>query len=178
MKMKATKTKKCKSCGSVIEKKKKKCPYCGKKQGGALVTVLWVFVLFCVALTVIEMAGRPERVDGPNDVQNNETVEIETEETETEVDDTHVSYEAEIVLMQIAEDIAKQIAQNPGTVEFKTMYWGFAREGTTYAVQGTFECSNLLGVTEEHDLQVWCEASEDYSSIQPYEVYLDGEKII
>lgn len=91
--------------------------------------------------------------------------------------ETGVSYEAELVLMRIAEDIAKQIAQNPGTVDFKTLYWGFSREGTTYAVQGTFECSNLLGVTEEHDIQVWCEASDDYSKIQPYAVYLDGEQI-
>lgn len=171
--MKTIKTKKCKSCGSVIEKKEKKCPYCGKKQGGAFITVLGVFVLFCVVLTAIEMVGSPERVDTPNRVQNNALDESDAVE-----DETYVSYEAENVLMQIAEDVAKQIAQNPGTVEFKTMYWGFAREGTIYAVQGTFECSNLIGVKEEHDLQVWCEASEDYSSIQPYEVYLDGEKII
>ena len=92
--------------------------------------------------------------------------------------DTEIPYEAEIILMQIAEDIAKQIAQNPGTVDFKSLYWGFAREGTTYAVQGTFECANLLGVTEEHDIQVWCKASDDYSKIQPYAVYLDGEQII
>lgn len=90
---------------------------------------------------------------------------------------TDVSYEAELVLMQIAEDVAKQVAKNPGTVKFKDWYWGFAREGTNYAVQGTFECSNLLGVTEEHDIQVWCEASSDYSKIQPYAVYLDGEQI-
>lgn len=90
---------------------------------------------------------------------------------------TDVSDEAEIVLMQIAEDVAKQITQNPSTVDFKDWYWGFAREGTTYAVQGTFECSNLLGVTEEHDIQVWCEASSDYSKIQPYAVYLDGKQI-
>lgn len=88
-----------------------------------------------------------------------------------------VSYGAELVLMQIAEDVAKQVAQNPGTVDFKNLYWGFAREGRIYAVQGTFECSNLLGVTEEHDIQVWCEASEDYSKIQPYAVYLDGNRI-
>lgn len=90
---------------------------------------------------------------------------------------TDVTSEAEQVLMQITEDIAKQIAQNPSTVKFKTLYWGFARSGRTYTVQGTFECSNLFGVKEEHDLQVWCEASDDYSKIQPYEVYLDGEKI-
>ncbi len=88
-----------------------------------------------------------------------------------------VSSEAELILMTIAEDIAKQVAQNPETVKFKTFYWGFARTGHIYAVQGTFECSNLMGVTEAHDIQVWCKANQDYSKIQAYSAYLDGEKI-
>lgn len=98
-------------------------------------------------------------------------------ETLQESQETEITDEAELALMNIAKDMAKQIAKNPGTVEFKDWYWGFSREGRTYAVQGTFECSNLMGVSEEHDIQVWCEASEDYSKIQPYAVYLDGEQI-
>ena len=88
-----------------------------------------------------------------------------------------VTHDEEITLRMIAEDIAKQIAQNPQTVNFKTLYWGFAKNGDTYAVQGTFECSNLMGVKEEHDLQVWCTASRDRTKIQPPLVFLDGVQI-
>ncbi|NLX94358.1 MAG: SH3 domain-containing protein [Clostridiales bacterium] len=88
-----------------------------------------------------------------------------------------VSTEAEIILMQIAEDVAIQIAKNPSTVKFKTLYWGFWRDGSTYAVEGTFTCSNLMGVKEENVLRIVCEASADYKKIQPYEVWLNGKQI-
>lgn len=91
--------------------------------------------------------------------------------------ETTVSYEQEIILMMIAEDVAKQIAQNPSTVRFKTMYWGFEREGHSFWVQGTFECSNLLGVKENHTIQVLCIANSNYSKIQPEQVYLDGVRL-
>ena len=132
-----------------------------------------IFYIVCF-LCLLVSACNEESVDKASGEMEDQDQSIITQETE---DDTYVSDEAEIVLMQIAKDLAEQIAQNPGTVKFKDLYWGFAREETTYAVQGTFECSNLLGVTEEHDIQVWCEASEDYSKIQPYAVYLDGEQI-
>lgn len=91
-----------------------------------------------------------------------------------QIPDTYVSSSAETILMKIAEDVAAQIAQNPSTVKFSTLEWGFSREGLVYAVQGTFSCSNLMGVSEKHTLQVWCESSEDYSKIQPYKVVMDG----
>lgn len=187
---------KCKACGTDIAKSAKTCPNCGAKQKKHTAMIaICAFLVFCVAVAAL---------DGENESQQVGTISSSktpssTEESSTERSDishdkiqtgedtsqnnyeagsnTEVSYEAELVLMQITEDMAKQVAQNPGTVEFKTLCWGFAREGTNYAVQGTFECSNLLGVTEEHDIQVWCEASSDYSKIQPYAVYLDGEQI-
>lgn len=91
--------------------------------------------------------------------------------------ETTISYEQEIILMIIAEDIAKQIAQNPGTVKSKAMYWGFEREGHTFWVQGSFECSNLFGVKEDFTIQVVCVANSDYSKITPEQVYLNGERI-
>lgn len=96
----------------------------------------------------------------------------------SQVPETSVSSEAEVILMQIAEDVAVQIAQNPSTIKFSTFEWGFAREGLTYAVQGTFSCSNLMGVSETHVLQVWCESSEDYSRIQPYKVVMDNAVLL
>ncbi len=92
-------------------------------------------------------------------------------------DTTEVSTEAETILMQIAKDVAKQIAKNPSTVKFETFAWGFYRDGHTYAVQGTFTCSNLMGVEETNVLKVVCKASEDYKKIQPYEVWLNGKQI-
>lgn len=111
----------------------------------------------------------------PQEESTDSTVSDVTESTEE--DTTYVSSDAEIILMQIAEDVAARIAQNPSTVDFSTLEWGFSRDGRIYAVQGTFSCSNLMGVSETHVLQVWCEASEDYSKIQPYRVVLDGNDL-
>lgn len=99
------------------------------------------------------------------------------ESAASEGSEAKVSYEQEIILMMIAEDMAKQVAQNPSTVSFKSMYWLFERDGHTFWVQGTFKCSNLLGVVEEHTIKVMCVANSDYSKIQPKQVYLDGAKI-
>lgn len=96
----------------------------------------------------------------------------------SQIPDTYVSPDAEIILMQIAEDMAAQIAQNPSTVKFSTLEWGFSREDLIYAVQGTFSCSNLMGVSEKHILQVWCESSEDFSTIKPYKVVMDDTVLV
>lgn len=85
-----------------------------------------------------------------------------------------VSSGAESTLMMMAEDVAKKIVNYPATVDFKTFEWGFWRNDRTYAVQGTFTCSNAFGVEEEHIIKLVCEASEDYSSISAKEAYLDG----
>ena len=91
---------------------------------------------------------------------------------------TDIPAEAELVLIRIAEDMAKQTAKNPGTVDMKELTMGFANKGNLYAVQSQFDCSNLLGVKERHTIRVLCRATEDKSSIRPYEVYLDGVLIV
>lgn len=93
------------------------------------------------------------------------------------IPETDVSSDAEIRLMMMAEDVAKQIANYPATVDFKTLCWGFWRNDRVYAVQGTFTCTNAFGVKEEHVLKLICETSEDNSSISTKEVYLDGNLI-
>ena len=90
------------------------------------------------------------------------------------IPETDVSSDAEISLMMMAENVAKQIANYPATVDFKTFEWGFWRNDRVYAVQGTFTCTNAFGVEEEHVLRLVCETSEDNSSISAKEVYLDG----
>lgn len=127
-------------------------------------------------LAVVVMLTMAGCTDGEVAEISETTPEIETEEP-TEEDLTYVSSDAEIILINIAEDVAVQIAQNPSTVDFSTLEWGFARDEYIYAVQGTFTCSNLMGVSETHVLQVWCKASEDYAKIQPYKVILD-EKVL
>ena len=93
------------------------------------------------------------------------------------IPETEVSPDAEISLMMMAENVAKQIANYPATVDFKTFEWGFWRNDRVYAVQGTFTCTNAFGVKEEHVLRLVCETSEDNSSISAKEVYLDGKLI-
>jgi hypothetical protein len=86
----------------------------------------------------------------------------------------NVTYDQQIVLMTMCEDVAKMIAQNPATVDFKTFMWEFGRDEQDYSVQGVFTCSNLFGVTEEHTLRVDAKANDDYSIIQPHTIYLDN----
>ena len=101
-----------------------------------------------------------------------------SESTETTYSpETEVSSEAEMVLMRMAEDIAKQIANYPATVDFNTFAWGFWRNDNVYAVQGTFTCTNAFGVPGEHTIKLVCLANDDYSKISVKEVYLDGELI-
>lgn len=85
-----------------------------------------------------------------------------------------VSYSAELVLSQIAEDMAKQAAQNPDTVKMKASTMVFGNKGDIYTVESDFECSSLVNYTETHTIRVYCEADTDRGKIQPYEVYLDG----
>lgn len=106
-------------------------------------------------------------------------VEEEAEkEPEKPTEDSHeVSSGAQIVLAQIAEDMAKQVAQNPSTVKMSIFSQGFYKDGHTYAVQSDFSCSNLMGVKESHTIEVIAVSNEDESKISPTEVYLDGELI-
>ena len=175
------KTKKCKACGVNIIRGEKRCSSYGKKQRKHPVLIAaCAFLVFCVVVAALDQNEETQKTNDTDSFQpiiSEESADQNGYNSSSNNDVSDVSDEAELVLMQIAKDIAKQLAQNPSTVKFKDWYWGFAREGTTYAVQGTFECSNLAGVTEEHDLQVYCEASEDYSKIQPYSVYLDGTQI-
>ena len=124
----------------------------------------------------------PSQASSETVIHNQERAEqnLEADQSKTDVnelDGSDVSGDAEIILMQIAEDIAKQVAKNPSTVKFKTLYWGFWRNERIYAVEGTFICSNLMGAQEENVLRVVCEASEDYKKIVPYEVSLNGKLI-
>lgn len=90
---------------------------------------------------------------------------------------TEVSSEAEMILMMMTEDVAKQISNYPATVDFNTFEWGFWRNDHVYAVQGTFSCTNAFGVEEEYTLKLICEANDDYSQISAKEVYLNEELI-
>ena len=100
-----------------------------------------------------------------------------TEETPVTTSATDISSDAEMTLMMMAEDVAKQIANNPATVDFNTFAWGFWRNGHTYAVQGVFTCTNAFGVKEEYTIRLICEANEDYTSISAKEVYLNDQLI-
>lgn len=95
-----------------------------------------------------------------------------------EADDlSEVSAGAEMVLAQMAEDIAKQIATNPDTVKMNIWSQGFYRDDHLYAVQSEFSCSNAFGVEETSTVKVVALSNEDESKISPIEIYLDGELI-
>ena len=143
------------------------CIFSAMKQSTKKLGIIFTINLIFIAVCFAGLASNT------NANETTDTVEISTEE-----DTTEVTYEMELVLMEIAEDMAKRIAQNPSTVDFAVLEWGFARDGTTFAVQGGFSCSNLLGVSEKHTIRVWCEASDDYSKIQPYRIDLDGSTIV
>lgn len=112
---------------------------------------------------------------------------LEEEEPDTQKEDSagaeeaeenhEVSDAAQIVLAQIAEDMAKQVAKNPSTVKMSIFSQGFYKDGHTYAVQSDFTCSNLMGVSETHTIKVVAVSNEDESKIQPTAVYFDGELI-
>ncbi len=88
-----------------------------------------------------------------------------------------VSSDAEMTLMYIAEDTAKQIVNYPSTVDFHTFDWKFTRDEFEYAVQGSFDCSNAFGVKETHLLTIYCRANENYTKMNPYKIVLDGVTI-
>lgn len=90
---------------------------------------------------------------------------------------SEVGYDQEVILMMMTEDVAKQISNYPATVDFDLWSWGFWRNGYTYAVQGTFTCTNAFGVPEEYVIRLICEASSDYSRMSAKEVYLNGQLI-
>lgn len=99
------------------------------------------------------------------------------QENVTEEDSHEVSDAAQMVLGQIAEDAAKQVAKNPSTVKMSIFSQGFYKDGHTYAVQSDFTCSNLMGASENHTIKVVAVSNEDESKIQPTEIYFDGELI-
>lgn len=156
-----------------------------RKKMSAIIASGLVFLMGAILLVMMYVLFSDGTVPSKAEIEANKATVSETEDksdtkedlTYTEKDLTYVSTEAEMVLMQIAEDSAAQIAQNPSTVKFSTFEWGFSRNGHIYAVQGTFSCSNLMGVSETHVLQVWCEASEDYSKIKSYKVVLDDKEL-
>lgn len=129
-------------------------------------------------LTIVLLMQNQQRDEGEKAKLESQT-EIETSPGETIVDgwSGDVSDGAQMVLRQIAEDMAKQIAQNPSTVKMSLFSAGYAKNGHLYAVQQEFSCSNLMGVSETHIIKVVCESNADESKIQPFEVWLDGEMV-
>lgn len=127
----------------------------------------------------IKVLSAPKKAGNSKKEQTPKPTEIETEPEEAIVDgwSGDVSDGAQMVLRQIAEDTAKQIAQNPSTVKMSLFSAGYAKNGHLYAVQQEFSCSNLMGVSETHIVKVVCESNEDESKIQPFEVWLDGEVV-
>ena len=129
----------------------------------------------------IKVLSAPKKADNSKKEQTPKPTEIETETEpeETIVDgwSEDVSDGAQMVLRQIAEDMAKKIAQNPSTVKMSLFSAGYAKNGHLYAVQQEFSCSNLMGVSETHIVKVVCESNADESKIQPFEVWLDGNLV-
>lgn len=132
-----------------------------------------------VTMLAIVLLMQNQQIDKGEKAKLESQTEIETSPVETIVDgwSGDVSDGAQMVLRQIAEDMAKQIAQNPSTVKMSLFSAGYAKNGHLYAVQQEFSCSNLMGVPETHIVKVVCESNEDESKIQPFEVWLDGEVV-
>lgn len=132
-----------------------------------------------VTMLAIVLLMQNQQIDKGEKAKLESQTEIETSPVETIVDgwSGDVSDGAQMVLRQIAEDTAKQIAQNPSTVKMSLFSAGYAKNGHLYAVQQEFSCSNLMGVSETHIVKVVCESNEDESKIQPFEVWLDGEVV-
>lgn len=135
---------------------------------------LLISVACLVAFTTAGVAVT-ERAEGNGSGEG--ISELESEEPVAEEETHEVSTGAQMILGQIAEDMAKQVAQNPSTVKMSIFSQGFYKDGHTYAVQSDFTCSNLMGVKENHTIKVIAVSNEDESKIFPTEVYLDGELI-
>lgn len=143
---------------------------------------IMVFFLFTYTWVPDKYIIQEERQENKVSVQTEpptEQTELATEPEETVVDgwSGDVSDGAQMVLRQIAEDMAKKIAQNPSTVKMSLFSAGYAKNGHLYAVQQEFSCSNLMGVSETHIVKVVCESNADESKIQPFEVWLDGNLV-
>jgi hypothetical protein len=136
-------------------------------------------IVGAVTMLAIVLLMQNQQIDKGEKAKLESQAEIETSPVETIVDgwSGDVSDGAQMVLRQIAEDTAKQIAQNPSTVKMSLFSAGYAKNGHLYAVQQEFSCSNLMGVPETHIVKVVCESNEDESKIQPFEVWLDGEVV-
>lgn len=133
-----------------------------------LLSFVLFFGLFFVFLIVGGNMNKESLANGENSTA--EEVTVSTSATE-------VSSEAEMILMMMTEDVAKQIVNYPATIDFNAFAWGFWRNDHVYAVQGIFTCTNAFGVKEEYTLRLICEASDDYSQISAKEVYLNGQLI-
>lgn len=149
-----------------------------------LTAVVHIMVFFLFAYTWVpdKYIIQEERQENKVSVQTEpptEQTELATEPEEAIVDgwSGDVSDGAQMVLRQIAEDMAKKIAQNPSTVKMSLFSAGYAKNGHLYAVQQEFSCSNLMGVSETHIVKVVCESNADESKIQPFEVWLDGNLV-
>lgn len=143
---------------------------------------IMVFFLFTYTWVPDKYIIQEERQENKVSVQTEpptEQTELATEPEETIIDgwSGDVSDGAQMVLRQIAEDMAKKIAQNPSTVKMSLFSAGYAKNGHLYAVQQEFSCSNLMGVSETHIVKVVCESNADESKIQPFEVWLDGNLV-
>lgn len=125
---------------------------------------------------VLEKLVRETTEETETQTESNTEPEVE-EEPKAEEESHEVSDAAQMVLAQIAEDMAKQVAKNPSTVKMSIFSQGFYKDGHTYAVQSDFSCSNLMGVSETHTIKVVAVSNEDESKISPMEVYYDGELI-
>lgn len=133
-----------------------------------------VTLIVCIIIAVIGI-GSIEKSPQSEIPSVSESVEPEIiEQSEEEGWTDKVSTNAQLTLNLIAEDMAKQAVKNPFTVDMKSLTMGYAKNGHLYAVQGEFECANLMGVTETHTIRVICESNEDESKIQPCEVWIDG----
>lgn len=142
--------------------------------------VMFVISMVAVICLVVIMQNQQKKAEKAAV----ETTELETTELETTLEEAivdgwsgDVSDGAQMVLRQIAEDMAKKIAQNPSTVKMSLFSAGYAKNGHLYAVQQEFSCSNLMGVSETHIVKVVCESNADESKIQPFEVWLDGNLV-
>lgn len=149
-----------------------------------LTAVVHIMVFFLFAYTWVpdKYIIQEERQENKVSVQTEpptEQTELASEPEEAIVDgwSGDVSDGAQMVLRQIAEDMAKKIAQNPSTVKMSLFSAGYAKNGHLYAVQQEFSCSNLMGVSETHIVKVVCESNADESKIQPFEVWLDGNLV-
>ena len=113
----------------------------GSDKRGTLVAVtmalgIALVVVGSVLIGKLEQNGK----SSPSDSGSGVAEEIDSSESTLQAappdewtDD--IPYQAEVVLSQIAEDMAKQAAQNPGTVKMKALTMGFANKGHIYAVQ-------------------------------------------